>query len=241
MVEITIEVDSLTVSYFGDIFVLQDVSLKADRGKITCIIGPNGAGKSTLLKAIFGFLKPKSGRILYNGKEVTTLEPHRKLKAGISFITQDRSVFPTMSVEENLELGAWTFRRDGARVRKELEAIYGRYPRLRERRNVKAGRMSGGEQRMLEVGRALMTNPTTILFDEPTAGLAPNIAKEIYSEIRKLGDEGKTILLVDQNIAQGLGVSDYVYVLELGCVKYQGTVDDVKGKLTEIVRSWVKI
>lgn len=241
MVEITIEVDSLTVSYFGDIFVLQDVSLKADRGKITCIIGPNGAGKSTLLKAIFGYLKPKSGRILYDGKEVTTLEPHRKLKAGISFITQDRSVFPTMSVEENLELGAWTFRQDRARVRKELEAIYGRYPRLRERRNVKAGRMSGGEQRMLEVGRALMTNPTTILFDEPTAGLAPNIAKEIYSEIRKLGDEGKTILLVDQNIAQGLGVSDYVYVLELGCVKYQGTVDDVKGKLTEIVRSWVKI
>jgi len=241
VVETTIEVDSLTVSYFGDVFVLQDVSLKAEEGKITCVIGPNGAGKSTLLKSIFGYLKPRSGRVLYGGRDVTDMEPHRKLEAGISFIPQDRSVFPTMTVEENLELGAWTFRRDGAKVRKELEAVYERYPRLRERRDVKAGRMSGGEQRMLEIGRALMTDPKTLLFDEPTAGLAPKVAKEIYVEIRKLGDEGRTMILVDQNILKGLAVSDYVYVLELGRVKYQGAVDEVKSKLTQIVTSWVKV
>jgi len=239
--EITIEVDSVTVSYFGDVYVLRDVSLKAEKGKITCVIGPNGAGKSTLLKTIFGYLKPKAGKVLFNGRDVTKMEPYGKLQAGITYIPQERTVFPTMTVAENLELGAWTFRRDRGRVRKELQEIYGRFPRLKERMNVKAGRMSGGEQRMLEIGRALMTNPSTILFDEPTAGLAPKVAIGIYEEIRKLGGEGRTILLVDQNIAQGMSVSDYVYVLELGQVKYQGTAEEIKRDLTEIVTAWVKV
>lgn len=237
----TLEVKDVSVSYFGDILVLIGVSVTATKGEITCVIGPNGAGKSTLLKTIYGYLTPRRGRVLLDGNDVTELEAYEKLKIGMTYIPQERSVFPTMTVEENLELGAWTFRSDQERVKESLKEIFGRYPRLHERRNVKAGRMSGGEQRMLEIGRALMTKPSTILFDEPTAGLAPKIGKEIYQEIQKLGSEGKTIVLVDQNIVQGIRISDQVYVLELGKVKFNGPRAVAENKLKEIVTSWVKI
>lgn len=236
-----LEAENVTVSYYGDIYVLTGVSMEALDGRLTCLIGPNGAGKSTLLKTLFGYLKPKAGRIRLNGRDITSLTPFERVVAGIAYIAQEHAVFPSMTVAENLELGAWTFRDDKPAVADALERIYDTYPILRERRRVAAGRLSGGEQRMLEIARALMPDPQVLLVDEPTAGLAPLIAENIYIEVEKLADEGRTVILVDQNIREAVPRSDYIYVLELGEVKLEGPAGNMGRNLRQIVASWVQM
>lgn len=218
-----IEIKDMYVGYYKDLDILQGVSMKAEAAQIVTVLGANGVGKSTLLKAIYGFLKPRYGQILLDGKDITGIASHKLIKQGISYIPQHSSVFPNMSVEDNLKLGAWTFRRDTPRVQEKLEENYQRFPMLRERKKDDAGLLSGGMQRMVEVGRTLMTDPKVILVDEPTAGLAKMLSTEVYQMLKDLrDDDGLTIILVDQEIRQALKIADYVYVLELGRNKIDG-------------------
>lgn len=235
-----LEARDLTVSYYGDIYVLNDVSILAAEGRITTLIGPNGAGKSTLLKTVFGYLKPRRGQVFLDGQEITQRSPYDRVVAGLAYIAQEHAVFPSMTVQENLELGAWIFRRDRQAVQEALARIFERYPILWERRGVAAGSLSGGEQRMLEIGRALMPDPQVVLVDEPIAGLAPLVAHAIYEEIEKLRDQGKTVLLVDQNVREAVPRSDYIYVLELGQVKSEGPAAEMGQDLRAIVAAWVR-
>ncbi|MDP8958212.1 MAG: ABC transporter ATP-binding protein [Actinomycetota bacterium] len=233
--------EKLTVAYFADINVLQDVTVEAREGLVTCVIGPNGAGKSTLLKTLFGYLRPRQGDVYLDGQAITRLAAQDRMRLGVGFVDQAHTVFPEMSVDENLELGAWTFRRDGARVQEAKERIYQHYPALARRHQVEAGSLSGGEQRMLEIARILMPDPSVILLDEPSAGLAPKLAGEAYDEVLRLKELGKTILLVDQNINQAVPRSDYLYVMELGRVSDQGSTDQLGEDLRRIVSSWLSV
>jgi branched-chain amino acid transport system ATP-binding protein len=222
-----LEVTDLFVGYYKDLNILQGVSITAQEAKITTVLGANGVGKSTLLKAIYGFLRPNSGEVLLGDQSLIGVPTHRRIDMGISYIPQQPGIFHWMTVEENLELGAWTFRRDKARIRRKLEENYERFPAIKDRRKSKAGELSGGMQRMVEVGRTLMTDPKVILVDEPTAGLAKLLSEEVYQMLTSLRDEeGMTIVLVDQEIRQALKIADYVYVLELGRNRFQGPVEE---------------
>jgi branched-chain amino acid transport system ATP-binding protein len=222
-----LEVRDLTVGYYKDLHILQGVNLVARKAQITTVLGANGVGKSTLLKAIYGFLPPASGEVALDGQSLIGIPTHQRIRMGISFVTQQPSVFPWMTIEENLELGAWTFRGDKARLKRKLEENYERFPVLKDRRKSSAGTLSGGQQRMVELGRTLMTEPKVILVDEPTAGLAKLLTAEVYRLLAGLRDnEGITIVLVDQEIRQALKIADYVYVLELGHNKFEGPVKE---------------
>jgi branched-chain amino acid transport system ATP-binding protein len=222
-----LEVRDLYVGYYKDLNILQGVSVTAQQARITTVLGANGVGKSTLLKAIYGFLRPKGGQVLLEGQSLLGIPTHERIDLGISYIPQQPGIFRWMSVEENLELGAWTFKKDRARIRRKLEENYERFPALKERRKSKAGELSGGMQRMVEVGRTLMTDPKVILVDEPTAGLAKLLSEEVYHMLTRLRDEaGMTIVLVDQEIRQALKIADYVYVLELGRNRFEGPVEE---------------
>ena len=222
-----IEIKDMYVGYYKDLDILQGVSLKAEEAQIVTVLGANGVGKSTLLKAIYGFLKPRAGQILLDGKEIIGTPSHQLITQGISYIPQHSSVFPFMSVEDNLELGAWTFRQDKERVAAKIEENYKRFPMLRDRKKDDAGLLSGGMQRMVEVGRTLMTDPKVILVDEPTAGLAKMLSAEVYQMLVDLRDrDGLTIILVDQEIRQALKIADYVYVLELGKNRVDGRTEE---------------
>ncbi|MBS1251387.1 MAG: High-affinity branched-chain amino acid transport ATP-binding protein LivF [Anaerolineales bacterium] len=222
-----LDVTDLYVGYYKDLHILQGVSINAADAKITTVLGANGVGKSTLLKAIYGFLQPASGKVQLDDQSLIGVPTHKRIDMGISYIPQQSSVFQYMTVEENLELGAWTFRGDRARIERKLEENYERFPQLRERRKSKAGELSGGMQRMVEVGRTLMTDPTVILVDEPTAGLAKLLSQEVYQMLVNLrDDDGITIVLVDQEIRQALKIADYVYVLELGRNRFEGPVEE---------------
>ena len=225
---VALEIENLYVGYYEDLNILQGVDVKVQRAKITTILGANGVGKSTLLKAIYGFLKPNQGRVLLEGKNVTGVPTHRLIDLGLAYIPQHPGIFRWMSIEENLEMGAYTFRNDKARIERKKEEIYARFPVLKERRKSLAGKLSGGQQRMVEVGRTLMTDPSVMLVDEPTAGLAKLLSEEVYDMLVGLKNSGITILLVDQEILQALKVADYVYVLELGRNKYEGPVEAFK-------------
>ena len=220
-------VNDLYVGYYRDLNILQGVSLQAEGGKITTILGANGVGKSTMLKAIYGFLRPNEGQIHLNEQDIIDVPTHERINMGISYIPQQPGVFRFMSVEENLELGAWTFKNDKSRIKRKLEENYDRFPDLKPRRRSNAGELSGGMQRMVEIGRTLMTDPKLILVDEPTAGLAKLLSEEVYQMLVDLRDrDGLTILLVDQEIRSALKVADYVYVLELGRNKFQGPAEE---------------
>jgi branched-chain amino acid transport system ATP-binding protein len=222
-----LELKDLYVGYYRDLNILQAINLTAEKGKITTILGANGVGKSTTLKAVFGFLKPNSGDILIRGKSILGVPTHKRIELGLAYIPQQPGVFRWMSVEENLEVGAWTFRSDRARVRRKLEENYERFPILREKRRQLTGELSGGQQRMVEIGRTLMTDPSVILVDEPTAGLAKLLSQEVYQMLVDLRDRDQlTILLVDQEIRQALKIADYVYVLELGRNKFEGPASE---------------
>ncbi len=218
-----LEINDLYVGYYEDLHILRGLSLRAESGKLTAILGANGVGKSTLLKAVYGFLKPHSGQVLLNGDDVTGTATHRLIDLGISYIPQQPGVFKHMSVRENLMLGAWTFQKDKKRIESKIEDNFHRFPILREKQHDHAGSLSGGQQRMVEIGRTLMTDPEVILVDEPTAGLAKMLSEEVYEMLVNLRDEeGLTILLVDQEIREALKIADYVYVLELGRNKFEG-------------------
>ncbi|MCY3574137.1 MAG: ABC transporter ATP-binding protein [Chloroflexi bacterium] len=222
-----LEINDLYVGYYEDLHILRGLSLRAETGKLTTILGANGVGKSTLLKAVYGFLKPHSGQVLLNGLDVTGTATYRLIDLGISYIPQQPGVFKHMTVRENLMMGAWTFKNDKARMESKIEENYQRFPILREKRNDPAGSLSGGQQRMVEIGRTLMTDPEVILVDEPTAGLAKLLSEEVYRMLVDLRDsEGLTIVLVDQEIREALKIADYVYVLELGRNKFEGPASD---------------
>ncbi len=233
--------EDLTVAYYADIHVLLDVSMEATENMITCVIGPNGAGKSTLLKTLFGYLVPHSGKVYLDGRDITTMAAQDRMSLGIGYVDQLHSVFPEMSVDENLELGAWTFRRDRNRIVEAKDRVYRQYPVLSERRRVHAGLLSGGEQRMLEMARVLMPDPSLILMDEPSAGLSPKITEEIYGEISRLKEIGKTVLLVDQNLHSAVPRSDYLYVMELGRISAHGPTAELGGDLRAIVSDWLSV
>lgn len=218
-----LEVRNLYVGYYRDLNILQDLTLAARPRQITAILGANGVGKSTVLKAIYGFLRPNDGEVLLDGESILRISPHRRILKGLAYIPQQPGIFRDMTVEENLELGGWTYRRDRRLVRQRIEQNYERFPILREKRRQATGELSGGQQRMVEIGRTLMSEPRVLLVDEPTAGLSKMLAEEVYRMLIDLRDrDGLTILLVDQEIRQALRIADFVYVLELGRNKFEG-------------------
>ena len=222
-----LEMRDLYVGYYRDLNILQGLDVVARRNRITAVLGANGVGKSTALRAAAGFLRPNSGDVLLENRSILQVPPHRRILEGLAYIPQQPGIFKDMTVEENLELGGWTFRRDRRRVREKMEANYERFPVLRNKRRQVTGELSGGQQRMVEIGRTLMTEPKMLLVDEPTAGLSRMLSEEVYEMLSHLTSrEGLTILLVDQEIRHALKIADYVYVLELGRNKYEGPVSD---------------
>ena len=204
-------------TYYGAIQALKGVSLEVHEGEIVTLIGSNGAGKSTTLRSISGIVPPRMGRIVFRGRDIAGLPGHKVAELGIAQSPEGRRVFPRMTVLENLQMGAFT-RRDTAAIREDLDRVYDLFPRLKEREKQKAGTMSGGEQQMLAIGRAMMAQPSLLLLDEPSLGLAPVIVDRIYEIIREINQQGVTILLVEQNANYALEVSTRGYVLETGSV-----------------------
>lgn len=218
-----LEMRDLYVGYYKDLNILQGLNIKVQRNKITAVLGANGVGKSTALRAAFGFLRPNQGDILLEGESILDIATYNRILKGLAYIPQQPGVFKDMSVEENLELGGWTFRRDKKQVREKIEANYERFPILKEKRKQITGELSGGQQRMVEIGRTLMADPNMLLVDEPTAGLSKMLSEEVYEMLTALTSRDDiTILLVDQEIRHALKIADYVYVLELGRNKYEG-------------------
>ena len=220
-----LKVDNLEVAY-GNIKAIKGISLEVNQGEIVTLIGSNGAGKSTTLRAISGILKPRSGSITFNGERIEGVEGHEIVAKGICQSPEGRRIFPRMSVDENLDLGAF-LRNDKAAIAADRERVLDLFPRLRERIDQKAGTMSGGEQQMLAVGRALMGSPKLLLLDEPSIGLAPVLADMIFETIEKINKQGTTILLVEQNALAALNVADRAYVLESGSIKMSGKAKDL--------------
>jgi branched-chain amino acid transport system ATP-binding protein len=216
-----LEIKNLTVNY-GAITALHGISLQAQTGGIVTLIGSNGAGKTTTLRTISGLLKPKSGEILYEGKNIAGLPPHEIVKRGLSHVPEGRMIFANLTVLENLRMGAY-LQRDKAAVRRELDFVLAMFPRLKERAEQVAGTLSGGEQQMLAIGRALMSQPKFLVLDEPSLGLAPLLVKTIFEKIVEINRErGLTILLVEQNANRALEISSFGYVLETGKIAVQG-------------------
>lgn len=220
-----LEVKNLSVSY-GAIEAVKDISFAVNDGEIVSLIGANGAGKTTTLHTITGLVSAKSGSVMYNGVDLLKTHNNKIVTLGMAHIPEGRHVFTRMSVEENLEMGAFSLK-DQSDLKKDLDMVYGLFPRLKERRNQKAGTLSGGEQQMLAMGRALMSHPKTILMDEPSMGLSPKLVKEIFSIIRKLHEQGITILLVEQNAKMALSIADRAYVLETGRITMEGDAKEL--------------
>jgi len=220
-----LKIDNLEVAY-GNIKAIKGISLEVNQGEIVTLIGSNGAGKSTTLRAISGILKPKSGSITFNGERIDGIEGHDVVAKGICQSPEGRRIFPRMSVDENLDLGAF-LRNDKAGIAADRERVLDLFPKLRERIDQKAGTMSGGEQQMLAVGRALMGSPKLLLLDEPSMGLAPVLVDMIFETIEKINKQGTTILLVEQNALAALNVADRAYVLESGSIKMSGKAADL--------------
>lgn len=215
-----LEIRDLEV-YYGVIRALKSISLRVEEGEIVTLIGANGAGKTTSLRTISGLLRPHAGSILLNGVDVTHLSPRERVKEGMSHVPEGRRVFPMMSVLENLELGAF-LRRDKEGIEEDLTHVYERFPILFDRRKQMAGTLSGGEQQMLAIGRALMSRPKVLLLDEPSMGLAPLLVQEIFNIIQTINEAGTTVLLVEQNANMALQIASRAYVLETGSIVLSG-------------------
>lgn len=215
-----LKIDNINV-YYGAIHAIKGISLEVGEGEIVTLIGANGAGKSTTLRTISGLLKPKSGTITFEGKEIAGLAAQDIVKAGISQVPEGRRIFANMTVMENLDLGAF-IRKDKEGVQKDLKNVFERFPRLEERKNQEAGTLSGGEQQMLAMGRALMSRPRLLLLDEPSMGLAPLLIREIFSIIADINKTGTTVLLVEQNANMALSIASRAYVLETGRITLSG-------------------
>jgi branched-chain amino acid transport system ATP-binding protein len=207
---------------YGKMEILHGVSLEVRPRELVSLIGPNGAGKSTVFKTVVGFLRPTSGRVLFAGQEITGLPPYEVLRLGLAYVPQGRIVFPQMTVLENLEMGAY-IEPDRAKVREALERVYALFPILSERQQQRAGSMSGGEQQMVAIGRALMTIPKLILLDEPSLGLSPKFVTLIFEKLVEMKQAGYTLMVVEQNAAKALSVADRGYALELGRNRFEGT------------------
>lgn len=212
--------------YYGAIHALKSLSIEVEKGSIVTLIGANGAGKTTTLKTISGLLRPRNGSIVYKDKDITKIPPEKIVALGISQVPEGRRVFSTMSVLENLEMGAY-LRTDKKGVQEDLENIFTRFPRLKERRKQLAGTLSGGEQQMLAIGRALMSRPELLLMDEPSMGLAPLLVKEIFEIIKDINEKGTTILLVEQNAHMALSIAHKAYVIETGQIVLEGNAREL--------------
>ena len=210
------------VAGYGGLTVLNGTSLQAERGAITTIIGPNGAGKSTVFKTVFGLLPARAGRIVFEGREVTNLAPRRLLELGISYVPQGRNIFPELSVRHNLELGATAAAAQRIDVAARVESVMDRFPMLRERAGAQASTLSGGQQKLLEIARALLLDPKLMLIDEPSIGLSPRLVQETFAILHDLRAKGMTILMVEQNAKRALEISDYGVVIELGRTRMTG-------------------
>jgi len=210
------------VTHYGPVEALKGISLEVQPGEIVTLIGANGAGKTTTLRTLSGLVRPTRGSIQYEGRELTTAPPERIVEMGIAHVPEGRRVFPMMSVVENLEMGAFT-RKDKAGIREDMERVFELFPRLAERRNQLAGTMSGGEQQMLAIGRALMTRPKLLLLDEPSMGLAPLIVENIFEIIQEINAQGTTVLLVEQNAHMALSIAHKGYVMETGRIVLSDT------------------
>lgn len=232
-----LEINDLRVSY-GDVRVLWETSLKIGRGKIVALVGSNGAGKTTLLKTISGLLTPEEGKIIFNGEDLTGLPPEKIIMKKIIHIPEGRKLFPEMSVEENLIMGAYS-RRD-KNITHDKKNVYSLLPRLNERKNQKAGSLSGGEQQMLAMGKGLMGNPELLLIDEMSLGLAPVIVDDLIRIIKNMNEEGKTIFLVEQDVQLALENSDYAYVMDTGRVVMEGESGDLL-KNPEVKKAYLGI
>ena len=220
-----LEVKDIDV-YYGAIHALKKLSINVEQGSIVTLIGANGAGKTTTLKTISGLLRPRSGVIHFKGKEITKVPPEKIVGLGISQVPEGRRVFASMSVLENLEMGAY-LRKKKSEINNDMENVFIRFPRLKERSRQMAGTLSGGEQQMLAIGRALMARPELLLMDEPSMGLAPLLVKEIFEIIKDINSRGTTILLVEQNANMALSIADYAYVIETGEIVLQGSAKEL--------------
>jgi branched-chain amino acid transport system ATP-binding protein len=223
--------------YYGNIAAVKDLSIEVHPGEIVTLLGSNGAGKSTTLRTLSGLLRPRKGTVTFLGEPIVGVAAHQIVRRGLAHVPEGRRIFPEMSVSENLDLGAFT-RNDSANIAADKEHVLSLFPRLRERISQKGGSMSGGEQQMLAVGRALMTKPKLLLLDEPTMGLAPVLVDLIFETISRIRDEGMTILLVEQNAVGALGVADRAYVLESGAVKLAGPAADL-ARNPEVVEAYL--
>lgn len=212
-------------SGYGRLKVLFGISLKVEKKSITALLGPNGAGKTTTLLTVMGVVRPWSGKVLYNGTDVTNTPPHKKVEMGIALVPEGRRLFPEMTVEENLLMGAYT-KRARDKAHDTMEWVFSLFPRLKERKRQKAGTMSGGEQQMLAIARALMSRPQVLLIDEPSAGLAPKVVSDLFQTIKTLKGD-LSVLLVEQNVVAALEIGDYAYVLENGHVAKEGSPEQL--------------
>lgn len=236
----TLKAENLHAGYVSDIDILSGLTVEARSGQLTTVVGANGVGKSTLLKCIVGQIRPHSGSITYEGREIIGIASNQLVRLGIAYIAQRRNIFPHLTVRENLEMGAWIFRRDRSRVAEAMARALEAAPFLREFQARRAGDLSGGQQRLLEIQRALITDPKLLLVDEPTVGLDPKITSVIYDHLRRLcTEEGRTILMVDQNVMAGTAVADYIYVLELGANKIEGAKAEFDAKYRDTIAEWL--
>jgi branched-chain amino acid transport system ATP-binding protein len=230
---------NLVAGYLPGINILNGMSVDVLRGQVRCVLGPNGTGKSTLLKVLFGFLPAQQGDMYLGATSLHGVASHDMADHGITYLPQRPSVFPFLSVAVNLRLGTWSFRRNRTQARERIERAYAQFPILAERRYQAAGTLSGGQQRQLEIARALLTDPTVMLIDEPTASIEPRISAQIYSLIAGLARDGKAILLVDQNIKGALGIADYVYVMRTGTLFAEGPRDEFTDDVETLVSRWL--
>ena len=220
-----LEVKDLEV-YYGVIQAIKGVSFQVNQGEVIALIGANGAGKTTILHTVTGLLSPKRGSVVFEGKEITKVPAHKIVSMGMAHVPEGRRVFAELSVYENLKMGAYT-RKDKKEIEESLANVYKRFPRLEERKNQMAGTLSGGEQQMLAMGRALMSKPKIILMDEPSMGLSPIMVNEIFDIIRAVSESGTTVLLVEQNAKKALSIADRAYVLETGNIVLDGKAEDL--------------
>ena len=220
-----LKVENLQV-YYGAIHALQGISFNLEKGEIVALIGANGAGKSTALNTISGILRPREGSVIFEEQEIHQMPPQDIVRKSIIQIPEGRKIFSRMTVTENLEMGAYT-QMDRAIINRDMESVFERFPRLRERRAQLGGTLSGGEQQMLAIGRGLMAHPTLLLLDEPSMGLSPILVEQIFDIIQDINEQGTSILLVEQNAQMALAIADRAYVLETGKIVMQGTGDDL--------------
>ncbi len=237
----TLAMTDVVAGYTTTDLVLDRVTLTVRPGKVTAVLGPNGSGKSTTLRVLTGFLRARTGTVTLDGEDINTLDPAARLARGMAFLPQGRSVFPQLSVIDNLRLGAWQLRKKNTDMSAAIDGMFGRYPTLGPMRNKAAGSLSGGQARLLEFARTLLTNPAVLLIDEPSVGLSPALVDEVYDEIERLKQEGRTILLVDQNVKAAVDLADHVYTLAYGRNHLSGAREEFEGQLDELIARWLAL